>query len=296
MKTATFFGAALALVVCLASGCRLFSHGHVSLDGRSPLKPARPSPDSVAMNIVWARFPANDPVLDDAAWREIDETQIEPAIRRELVNNGLRAGIITGALPPAIEKITHRDDEPDTPPADGESEASTKSLSPDLLNEPVVHGRTCQLRRKQRTEIQASEIYPSLPLLISGGAELGGRTFEQAQAIYALRVDPQPDRTAMVELTPELHYGPSRLRYTGGDDGVLRQASLKDREVFDRLRICVKLTPGEMLVLMSLPDAGSRLGHYFHTVDSTDGPQQKLILIRLAEVPPSDTFANTASL
>ena len=46
---------------------------------------------------------------------------------------------------------------------------------------------------------------------------------------------------------------------------------------------------------MSLPYAGSRLGHYFHTVDSSDGPQQKLILIRLAEVPPSDTFANTAN-
>jgi hypothetical protein len=45
-----------------------------------------------------------------------------------------------------------------------------------------------------------------------------------------------------------------------------------------------------MLVLMSLPNSGSRLGHYFHTVDSADGPQQKLILIRLAQVPPSDTF------
>ena len=62
--------------------------------------------------------------------------------------------------------------------------------------------------------------------------------------------------------------------------------------MFDRLRLTVKLAPGEMLVLMSLPDAGSRLGHYFHTVDSADGPQQKLILIRLAEVPPSDTFAD----
>ena len=92
-----------------------------------------------------------------------------------------------------------------------------------------------------------------------------------------------------------MQFGQSRLRYTGGDDGILRQATLKDREVFDRLRVAVKLAPGEMLVLMSLPDAGSRLGHYFHTVDSSDGPQQKLILIRLAEVPPSDTFANTAN-
>ena len=76
----------------------------------------------------------------------------------------------------------------------------------------------------------------------------------------------------------------------------MRQVMRKDREVFDRLRMSVKLAPGEMLVLTSLPDAGGRLGHYFHTVDSTDGPEQKLVLIRLAEVPPSDTFANTADL
>jgi hypothetical protein len=52
----------------------------------------------------------------------------------------------------------------------------------------------------------------------------------------------------------------------------------------------VRLAPGEMLILMSLPDAGSRLGHYFHAVESADGPRQKLVLIRLAQVPRSDTF------
>jgi hypothetical protein len=58
----------------------------------------------------------------------------------------------------------------------------------------------------------------------------------------------------------------------------------------------VKLAPGEMLVLMSMPDSGSRLGHYFHTVDTADGPQQKLILVRLAEMPQSDTFADSSKL
>jgi hypothetical protein len=133
-----------------------------------------------------------------------------------------------------------------------------------------------------------------MPLLVSGQADLSGRTYPQAQAIYALRVDPRPDRTAIVELTPEVHCGAPQLKYTN-DDAVLRMESQRDREVFDRLRVSVKLAPGEMLVLMSMPDAGSRLGHYFHTVDSAYGPQQKLILIRLAEVPPSDTFADTAN-
>jgi hypothetical protein len=294
MKTATHFGAALALLACLASGCQLFPRSHVALKGHSPLQPAQASPDSVAMNIVWARFSANDPIRDDATWREIDEAQIEPAIRRELLNNGFRAGVISGAMPPAIAKIMRQDERPAAPPVVGDPKAPATVQSAELLNDPVVHGRTKQMSRKLRVEVPASEVYGSLPLLVSGGSELGGHTYEQAQAIYALRVDPQPDHSTLVELTPELHHGAARLRYSG-EEGIVRQVMGKDREVYDRLRFSVKLAPGEMLVLMSLPDAGSRLGHYFHTVDSSDGLQQKLILIRLAEVPPSDTFANTAN-
>lgn len=293
MKIVRQIGVLVLLLVLAASGCQLFSGDHESLHGQSLLKPAPVSPDSVAMEIIWARFPANDPVLEAAAWRDIDEAHIDPAVRRELANNGLRAGIISGSMPPAISKVLHQGEFSESA-ADANAKDVAKSKqaqAAELLAEPIVHGRSCRLRRNQRFEVQASEVYPSLPLLISGGTELGGRTFEQAQAIYALRVDPRPDRTALVELTPELHHGAARLRYTG-DEGILRQASLREREVFDRLRLTAKLCPGETLVLMSLPDAGSRLGHYFHTVDSADGPQQKLILIRLAEIPPSDTFAD----
>jgi hypothetical protein len=287
MTRLTYSRIALALIVCLAGGCRLFPDQTLAT-GHSPLKPAQPSPDSVAMEIIWARFPANDPVLKDAAWREIDETQIGPSVRRELLNNGLRAGVIGSSVPAEIGRVLHQGES-----KSGETHPTAAQKSAELNTEAIVHGRVLRARRNQRTEIQASEIYATLPLLVSGGRELGGHTYEQAQAIYALRVDPQPDRTAIVELTPELHCGEPKLRFTGGDDGLLRQAPLRDRKVFEELRVSVKLAPGEMLVLMSRPDAGSRLGHYFHTVDSPDGLRQKLILVRLAEVPSSDTFAGS---
>jgi hypothetical protein len=280
-------------VVCLvaAGGCRMF-HDDASAGGKSPLRPARPSPDSVTMEIVWARFPAGDPQLNDAVWHDVDETQIAPAVRRALANNGFRVGVIGGTLPNGIARALHHGEHPAEDPA----EPNEPDEISDLLAEPIVHGRIRQLPRDQRYEIQASDVYPSLPLLVNGGRELSGRTYQQAQAIYALRVDPQPDRTVLVELTPELHHGAPSIRWTRGDDGsgILRQAPLRDREVFHELRMNVKLAPGEMLLLMSLPDEGSRLGQYFHTVDSSEGLQQKLILIRLAQVPPSDTFANVA--
>jgi hypothetical protein len=286
MKSSVRLRAALCLFVILASGCQSMSPNNVTGE-RTLLKPAQPSPDSVTMEIVWARFPVGDPALNDEAWREIDETLIEPAVRCELTNNGLRAGVIGGSPPAAVARVLHQGM---TKAGAATTDAATKSL--ELSTAPVVHGRVRQLRRNQRNEIQASETFANLTLLMSGSRELSGRTYDQAQAIYALRVDPQPERAVQVELTPELHHGEPRLRWTGGDDGILRQASLREREVFDKLRMNVKLAPGQMLVLMSLPDAGGRLGHWFHTVDSADGPQQKLILIRLAEVPQSDTFAS----
>jgi hypothetical protein len=286
MKTSLQWSVAIGLVVIMTSGCRIFIDDDAL--GNSPLRPAAASPDSVAMEIIWARFAADDAELNDVAWREIDETQIAPAVRRELANNGFRVGVIGGTVPDAIARALGSGEK-----LDGQPSTSNGASSETLTAEPVVHGRIQQLRRNQRSELQASEVYPSLPLLVNGGQELSGRTYCDAQAMYALRVDPQPDQTVMVELTPELHYGQPRLRFTRGDDdmGILRQAPLREREVFSDLRMSVRLAPGEMLVLMGLSDAGSRLGHYFHSVDSSEGGQQKLILIRLAEVPPSDLFA-----
>jgi hypothetical protein len=287
MRTTVQF-AVVSLLVCAISGCQLFLHDSASR-GKSPLHPAQPSPDSVTMEIIWARYPADDPQLNSVVWQDVDETQVSPAVRCELANNGFRAGVISGTLPDAIARALDR----------GKSHQDASQLRSDeqtidLAVEPVVHGRLQQLRRNQRSEIQASEVYPSLPLLVNEGRELGGRTYHEAQAIYALRVDPQPDRTAVIELTPELHYGPPKWRLTRGEDetGIFRQAQVRDHDVFHQLRMSVKLAPGELLVLMGLPDAGSRLGKYFHTTTSADGPQQKLILIRLADVPPGTAFAN----
>jgi hypothetical protein len=277
--------ALIYFVAAMSVGCQLVDHEAV-VQGRSPLEAAPSSPESVTMEIIWARFPAGDPGLTEDAWREIDETQITPAVGRELANNGLRAGVIGVRLPDAINRALHQGE----PEPQSEADATAEQVV-QVSTEPIVHGRVRRLRRNQRTEIQASEMYGALPLLVSGSRELSGRTYHQAQAVYALRIHPQPSRTVNVELTPEIHHGTPRIRWTGGDDGILRQAPLRDREVFDRLRLSVRLSPGEMLVLMSLPNAGSRLGHYFHSVDSADGPQHKLILIRLAEVPRSDTFA-----
>ena len=200
----------------------------------SPLKPATPSPDSVQMEVIWARCPLNDAEVNDTVWAEIDETQIAPAVHRELARNGFRVGVISGKPPDAIARLLNMDAEPPTTPT------TARRVQPlDLVDDTKIHGNRRNLRRGERMEIRASENMAAMTLLVSRGRELGGRTFHDAQAIYALKIDPQPDQTVKVELTPEIHFGPSQLRWSGGEEGmdvVLRQLPMREREVFESMR------------------------------------------------------------
>lgn len=290
MRTANQFGFALALIVCIG-GCHFFPEKHPFGESQdlSPLRPAQSSPDSVGMEIVWARFSVKDPVLGDAVWKDIDEAQIDPAVRSELVKNGFRAGVISGSMPSAIENVLHQGEAAPEP----KQKDPDQSLSTELISDPIVRGRKCRPRRNQRTEIQASEIYATMPPLRDDDAAPGGRQYEQAQAVYALRVDPRPDRSVDLWLTPEIHYGSPRTKFVGSDEGFRMMEMQREREVFEKMRLSVKLAPGDTLVLMCLPQADRSLGHFFHTVQSSDGTQQKLVLIRLADMPPSDSFADS---
>jgi len=285
MRIALLFCALLGFA--LAGGCRLVSDEAV-VQGTSPLRPATPSPDSVQMEVIWARCPLSDAEINDTVWSEIDETQVAPDIHRELARNGFRVGVVTGTPPDAIARILHWQANELQTEDDG---VALRSL--DLLHETKIHGSRRNLRCGERMEILASDNMESMPLLVSHGRELGGRTFRDAQAVYALRIDPQPNQTVKVELTPEIHYGRSQLRWSGSEEGmdvVLRQLPMRKREVFESMQMNVRLAPGEMLMLAGLPDCGSRPGHYFHMVESASGREQKIVLIRLAQVPKSDTF------
>lgn len=280
------------ILTAFAGGCQLIGEQDVIAKGGSPLRPVRASPDSVRIEVVWARCDLNDVELNDLVWNEIDETQVDPAVHRELARNGFRVGVVSATPPDAIARLLNMDA---TASHDQSNENGFVSL--DLCQEASIHGSRRNLRRGERMEIRASENLATMPLLVSNGRDLHGSTFRDAQAIYALQIDPQPDQTIRVALTPEIHYGPSQMRWTGGDDGidvVLRQLPMREREVFDSMRLGVRLAPGEMLVLAGLPDSGSRPGHYFHTAESPAGREQKIMLIRLAQVPESDTFAALA--
>ncbi|MFW6125300.1 MAG: hypothetical protein ACOC46_04060 [Pirellulales bacterium] len=262
---------AALLLLSGTSGCRELA----LRESESPLKPTRMSDDSLVLDVFFIRCPMGDPRLNEALWAEVDEQQLPPGLRRRLAENGFRAGLVAGSLPPTLADLMELPGKP--PPADESGEVRTVSLE----DEPTVVRRHLQTPPGKRNEVVASALYESLPALRCCEGQLRGETFHQAQGIFGVRARPQSDGRVRLQLVPELHYGRPRQRWAG-HQGVLRMETRRARQVYDDLAVDVPLLPGDMLVFSSLPSRPGSLGHYFLTAGRGE-LQQKLLVVRLSQ-------------
>jgi hypothetical protein len=244
--------------------------------GKSPLLPARMSPQSSVLDLFFVRCPFNDPKLNQALWSEVDEQPFPAAQRLNWTRNGFRVGVVVGKIPATLAQLMDLKD------------ASTPRTRDDLKqdvdfqSDARVVMRHLQIRPGQRTEVICSGIYEELPMLLCEPDQVSGQTYRQAQALWGAKTRDEPDGRLRLELVPEIQHGNTRVRYTG-DQGVLRVEAGRARRVFDAMTVVSTLAPGQMLVLTSLPNRPGSLGHYFFT-DKHSGPlEQKLLVVRLTQ-------------
>jgi len=270
---------ALLTLVAIAPGCRLFDEPE-EFRGHSPLsKPGIPS-DGAVLEVYFARFPYGQSDLNEPLWRQLDELVADRQLRRRQAAQGLRVGRVGGHMPAELERLLQLTS---TPAAEGQAQQV------DLQAEPTVTKRKLVVRGGSRSEVQASGVYESMPVFTKEDGALRGRTYEQAQGVFAITAFAQPDGRVTLELVPEVHYGQARNNFVGGE-GIWRLQAGRPRQAFDELRERLTLSPGEMVVLGCLPDRLGSLGDYFFT-DRTGGKrEQKLLLIRLVQTPRDDTF------
>lgn len=271
----------LAALSC-AGGCTLIDR-HAMAESKSPLAGATPSPDSVALEIFFARAAIGDAKLNGQLWNEIDEQRLPAELRRKLAENGIRAGVVGGNIPDDLAKLLTLTDEavrkPDEPVPVG------------LDAEPTVTLRFLQSRSGKRNEVVCSHTYDELPLIQRVDNSVRGHTYQQAEGRLGLKAFPETPGRVQLELTPELHHGEQQPRWVGSD-GILRLEAGRPREVFEELRMRLALAPGEMLVMTSLADHPGSLGHYFFTQPTSEQLAQKLLVIRIAQSGSDRAFSN----
>ncbi len=274
--------AALILLPLSMIGCNLFDKPPTG-DLASLLQPAETAPNSVTLEIFHVRLPVAKGELVERIWQQVDEQQIDPTTRSNLVSNGFRAGVLGGALPDelaqALELQSHMPD------------SSTVRTITDETAQPQVVRRVLQLDRQEQATLHASELRKQIELLLSSEGGLHGKTYAEAESVYAMRAEPSVGQRIDLRLTPEVHHGELRNRYAGSDEGIFLVTPSREHEVFDALQIRTELAPGELLIVGCLPEARGSLGYTFHTSDVQGRLEQKLILVRLLQVPPSEILA-----
>jgi hypothetical protein len=277
---------AVPVVLC-GAGCTPFVHRQAP--GKSPLRPAQMSADAVVLDVFFARFPVGDFQANDLLWREIDEQQLPVEKRRELARQGMRVGLVAGQIPVTLSQLL---DVPESgPPGDGTNQVKLDELDPT----PRVVRRHMQVRAGHRSEIVASGIYDELPLLTCEQGKVCGQTYAKAQGVLGVRVLPEHDGRVRLDIVPELQYGDPGKRWIGAQ-GVWRLDTSRQKRVLENLAVSATLAPGEILVLTALPDRPGSLGHYFFTDDTSGRPEQKLLLVRLAQTQHDGLFAPDPAL
>lgn len=267
--------AALALTGAL--GCQLLDQ---DVQGRSPLAAAKPSADSVGLEIFFARFPCGDKEINGPLWNDIDEQQFPADLRRALAENGFRVGLVGMHVPDQLARLLKLSDKATT---------SEERHLVKLDAEPTVNLRVLQTRAGRRNEVVASHVYEELPLLMRDEGSVGGRTYRQAEGRFSLRTFPEDDGRVRLEMLPELQHGEQQQKWVG-NEGVMRLEAGRPKKTFDELRLKAALSPGQMLLVTSRTDRPGSLGHYFFTEPTAEALAQKLLIIRLAQCTPDRLF------
>ena len=274
------------LGAAVASGCSTLA----TQSAQSPLRRPQMSPDSVGLDVVFVNCPFGDLQINESLWSEADEQHLPPALRQQLAQNGFRVGLISGQIPAPLAQLAK-------PGATPTPAGQWQSLDLDALDGgSKVTGHHWQARAGQRNEILVSGIYPELPVLVYSDGVVGGTRYPKAQGVFDLKVFPEPDGRVRLEVVPELQYGEARQQYVGDDNGVMRIESGRNRRIFDGMAFSTVLSPGQMLVLTSVPTRSGSLGHQFFTRQEGGKRQQRVLMIRVAQTQQQGLFSSAEPL
>lgn len=278
------FALATLLAIGGLQGCSMLLTSTPPPDPQTLLRAVESSPESVTLEIFQVRIPTEDTQLAEKLWAEVDEQRLCLDVRRDLVRNGFRAGVLGGTLPDVLaEKLKLQSSMP--------AFETDRQITGDTAAPSVVR-RVLQLNPHNQATVQAADLREHLHVLVNSDEGLQGQSFDQVQAAYSLRAEQSPGQRVVIELTPELQHGEMRNRYAGSDQGIFLVTPSRERKVYDHLTLQTELCPGELLVVGCLPDSPKSLGRAFHGLDIAGPAQQKLVLVRMLQVPPSEILAD----
>ncbi len=216
-------------------------------------------------------------------WREADETMV-PLEQRELYSaNGLRWGVVGPMIPPSLQELIK------TAAADTSENAA---IGRQLQWQGSWGGSTArqlQLRDgRSATIIVEKPADEPLVLLWRDEQSTRGIELQQAECQFELKTHHIDGGSVELTLIPRVAHGTPRAKMVG-HEGTWMVQTERERLVLEPLALSASLSPGQVLVIgaTSPPRA---VGGSFFARGAVEHRPQRILLIRLANAPPTGIF------
>jgi hypothetical protein len=259
-KTVAFVVALLAVAGCTLNKSELRRDNLLTRigGGGQIIEPKR-----CALQVAILSRPLRDEALNAGVWDVADEQVVAPEIRRALEVNGLRIGLLTGALPAEIEAILN------APPPNKVD--PTKVFPPD----------------GDHTLISLSEPTPVASLLLNRENRAYGKDYEDASGWFRVTAKQEGPTGVALRFVPEIHFGPIQHAFGAVPNAgayAPQRFMLKDGQEEETLRdlaTTLILQPGQVAVVGCRAEKERSLGTFLFTQPEVNSDRllQKVLLI-----------------
>jgi hypothetical protein len=227
--------------------------------------------DTIPVEIAIVRQPLGEPLLDHELWREADEQVVPLEMRGLLEANGFRCGTISGAAPPALQRLL----------------SSPRSCTSTQL-------AAIRARRPLFLPLGSKDVAGALKVVHDG--DTLAHTYEQAQCGLSLELRVSDEGELVLHFEPRVRHGRSQLTpcpATDRSDWTLLAG--QPEEKYPRLAWQVSLTANEYVLIGGLPSRLQTLGYWSFIRATEETPSQELLVIRATRTPNPSPFAGTVT-
>jgi len=220
-------------------------------------------PDAVFIEYAVIERPAGNDTVNKKIWSMIDEMVIDSETRVLLAENGLRAGVVGGLLPPELESLVSN---PKSETGHRQRRLYANNPAAIQLNGPVP-----------MAEYQFRATMDSKPATAK---------FEQAK--FSMNFTPAhgPDGHIKLHCVPEVEYNDKKYWLPTGAVGAGWMG--KPLERYNTLAWDINLSPRELLIIGSYYERGTCLGNGIFTGTQGTAKVQRVLIVRTGHLSQTD--------
>ncbi|MDR1962472.1 MAG: hypothetical protein LBQ50_01685 [Planctomycetaceae bacterium] len=277
------------LILIFGTSCHLFKKPEpISNNFDHFLQQGQESFNSVGIEIFTIRTTPQQHELVRQLWLEVDEQMLAPSLRRDLLEQGIRVGVLGDLLTPSLSQLIHVTGDAKAGNVNTFGDFQEVSIA-EIPHDPAVTRQYRNLLPDMRASLKAFEDpVPELSRFWFENGQFCGQTYKDALGLICVSAIAQNNGTVRFDIVPELEYGTTERRIRIHSAMMIPENG-RPRLPFVSLTVTQHLLPGQWIIIGPAIQNCSGIGRVFF-IRGTEEPEQKILAIRLIKMkkkPPS---------